>query len=186
VQVRLIGPTGAKSNSKMAFARPGLPGLLQPHYNQLCHPARLRYSLSSEDRAASAARNPSSPVPGFPSGPGSGAAYFLGVLRRRVLRGLRRDHGSRDHSDRLLPVSGRDEYGTPRGWCASTEVGIHRALSESGEGAKGAGHRESRLDASAVPILLAPWLANRLSGLTWRRPGERAWQLRCCRSFPSY
>ena len=39
--------SGAKLNSKMAFAQPGLPGLLQPHYNQLCHPARVRYSLSA-------------------------------------------------------------------------------------------------------------------------------------------
>ena len=32
-------------------------------------------------------------------------------LRRRVLRGFRHDHGSRDDSDRVLPVSRRHEYG---------------------------------------------------------------------------
>ncbi len=32
-------------------------------------------------------------------------------LRRRVLRGFRHDHGSRDDSDRVLPVSRCHEYG---------------------------------------------------------------------------
>jgi hypothetical protein len=39
----------------------------------------------------------------YPSSPVPGIAVRRG-LRRRVLRGLRRDHGSGDYSDRLLPV----------------------------------------------------------------------------------
>jgi hypothetical protein len=73
----------------------------------------------------------------------------LRPARRRVLRGLRRDHGSRDHSDRLLLVSGRDEYGAPGGSSdlASQRRGMAQLCSSS--------HRYPPRNKSCYGMLLA-------------------------------
>ncbi len=48
----------------------------------------------------------------------------------RRVRGLRRNHGSRDHSNRLFPVCGRDEYG-------AGDPPLHLSSSGSGGGVSG-------------------------------------------------